>query len=137
MHYVGMASIRLPAIMRYRPLVVSLSVAFAIVFSFAALVLTFHSREETLRMFSRKTGSAIVMGAAVSPMHYTGMASVSFLPSDVLPDMSHAGSISVVANNGIALFTVVTLAVTMLTATAARREEAELRFLNERLSVLL
>ena len=133
MHYVGMASMRLPAIMRYRPLVVSLSVAFAIVFSFVALALAFHSREETPRMFSRKTGSAIVMGAAVSAMHYTGMASVAFLPSDVLPDMSHAGSISVVANNGIALFTVVILAVTMLTASAARREEAELRFLNERL----
>lgn len=84
-------------------------------------------------MLFRKIGSAIVMGAAVSAMHYTGMASVSFLPSAVLPDMSHAGSISGVANNGIGLFTLVVLAVTMLTASAGRRVEVELRSLNERL----
>lgn len=133
MHYVGMAAMRLSAVMRYRPPVVGLSVAFAIVFSFVALVLAFHIREEMPRTVSRKIGSAIVMGAAVSAMHYTGMASVSFLPSDILPDMSHAGSISVVANNGIGLFTVLVLAVTMLTASAGRRVEVELRSINERL----
>jgi NO-binding membrane sensor protein with MHYT domain len=133
MHYVGMAAMRLPAIMCYRPLIVSLSVALAIAFSFVALLLAFHIRAETPRTFLRKIGGAMVMGAAVSAMHYTGMASVSFLPSKVVPDMSHAGSISVLGNNGIGLFTVIVLAVTMLTASAGRRVEVELRSLNERL----
>jgi C4-dicarboxylate-specific signal transduction histidine kinase len=131
MHYVGMAAMRLPATMRFHPLLVSLSVAFAILFSFAALMLAFDLREETRWTTSRKISSALVMGAAVSAMHYVGMASVSFIPSAVLPSMLHAISISVFAENGVAMVSVVVLAAAMLTASAARRSEAELRLLNQ------
>ena len=133
MHYVGMAAMRLPAVMRFHPLLVGLSIAFAVMFSFAALMLAFDLREETRWTTSRKIASALVMAAAVSAMHYTGMASVSFMHSAVLPNMSHAGSISSLANNGIAIVAVLVLASAMLTASADRRAEAELRLLNEEL----
>src|SRR5712692_1450904 len=72
MHYIGMAAMRLPAMCRYSPALVMLSVVLAIVISFVALWLTFHFRGETTAW--RKTLSALVMGAAIPVMHYTGMA---------------------------------------------------------------
>src|SRR5439155_6857977 len=94
MHYIGMAAMRLAAVFRFHPLLVTLSIAFAIVFSFAALILVFDLREETKGTPSRKIASAVVMGAAVSAMHYTGMASASFVPSTVAASLSHAVSVS-------------------------------------------
>src|SRR5438128_5405664 len=47
MHYIGMAAMRLAAVFRFHPLLVTLSVAFAIAFSFAALILVFDLREAT------------------------------------------------------------------------------------------
>ena len=133
MHYLGMASMRLPATMRFHFLIVILAVALAIVFSFAALMLAFDLREETKGFALRKMASALVMGAAVSAMHYVGMASVSFIPSAVLSNMYHAGSISSLGNNGIAIVTVIVLAAACLTSSVDRKAEAELRQLNEEL----
>ena len=133
MHYIGIAAMRLAATFRFHPLLVTLSVAFAIAFSFAALMLAFDVREETKQTASRKIASAIVMGAAVSAMHYTGMASVSFMPSAILPNLTHAASISSLGNNGIAIVTVIVLAAAVLTSSLDRQAEAELRHLNEEL----
>ncbi len=58
MHYIGMAGVRLAAVSRFDPLLVTLSVVFAIVFSAAALVLAFDLREETRGTVSRKIVSA-------------------------------------------------------------------------------
>jgi two-component system, sensor histidine kinase and response regulator len=69
MHYTGMNAMRLPATMQFHVPLVVLSVAFAIVFSFAALMLAFDLREETKERPLRKIGSASVMGAAVCAMH--------------------------------------------------------------------
>src|SRR5579864_3296492 len=41
MHYIGMAAMRLPAVMRFSPLLVTLSVVLAILFSRIALMFTF------------------------------------------------------------------------------------------------
>src|SRR5438128_4667309 len=111
MHYIGMAAMRLAAVFRFHPLLVVLSVVFAIVFSFAALLLAFDLREETKGTPSRKAAAATMMGAAVSAMHYTGMASVSFMPSAVAPNLSHAVSVSVLENVGLALVTFIVLGV--------------------------
>jgi NO-binding membrane sensor protein with MHYT domain len=92
MHYIGIAAMRLPAITRFSPLLVAVSVLLAILFSLIALLLAFDLRAETRWAVRRKLGSATVMGVAVSAMHYTGMAAVSFIPASP-PDLSHAVSI--------------------------------------------
>src|SRR5438270_7677459 len=74
MHYTGMAAMRLPAMCSYDPWLLTLSVAFAIVISLAAIWLTFHFREEAKGSAAWKAVSAVVMGAAIPAMHYTGMA---------------------------------------------------------------
>src|SRR6202043_1531767 len=74
MHYIGMAAMRLPAMCHYSPAVVVLSVVLTFVISLVALWLTFHFRGETTSWGWRKIISALVMGAAIPVMHYTGMA---------------------------------------------------------------
>jgi PAS domain S-box-containing protein len=133
MHYVGMAAMRLAAVTRFAPLLVALSIVLAIVFSSAALVLAFGLREESKGTVLRKIGSAVVMGAAISAMHYTGMAAARFMPSAVPPNLSHAVSISPLGNNGIAIVTLLVLGAAILTSSVDRQTEAEVRRLNERL----
>ena len=74
MHYSGMEAMRLTAMCHYDAKLVALSVVLAIVISFVALCLAFLSREEKQGMMARKVASAVVMGAAIPVMHYTGMA---------------------------------------------------------------
>jgi len=79
MHYIGMASMRVEATLRYNAWIVAVSVLIAIVASLAALWLAFRFRSDvtaTGRLL--KVLSAVVMGVAVSGMHYTGMAAARF-----------------------------------------------------------
>ena len=60
--------------------------------------------------------SAIVMGAAIPIMHYTGMAAASFMPSPMSPDLTHAVDISSLGIAGISAVTIMVLALAMLTS---------------------
>jgi PAS domain S-box-containing protein len=133
MHYIGMAAMRLAAVCRFSPALVILSIVLAIVFSFVALLLAFGIREETKAIVLRKIGSAVVMGAAILAMHYTGMAAASFVPSAVAPNLSRAVPISPLANNGIAIVTFLVLGAAVLTSSMDRQTEVKVRRLNERL----
>src|SRR6267143_1886785 len=121
MHYIGMAAMRLPAICHYNSPLVILSVVFAILISLAALWITFHFRDEKTGMGWEKLAGAIVMGAAIPVMHYTGMAAASFTPSNMPVDLSHAVSISILGTAGIAAATLLVLVLALLTSWADRR----------------
>jgi PAS domain S-box-containing protein len=132
MHYMGMAAMRLPAIARFSLLLVTISVLFAFIFSLVALLMAFDLREETRWTVPRRLGSATVMGVAVSAMHYTGMAAASFIPASP-PDLSHAVSISPLANSGIAIVTLIVLVAVMVTSSVDRRAAAGVQRLNQEL----
>ena len=132
MHYIGMAAMRLPASTRFSPLLVTFSILFAILFSLVALLMAFDLREETKWTVPRRLGSAIVMGGAISAMHYTGMAAASFIPASP-PDLFHAVSISPVANNGIAIVTLIVIMAAMVTSSVDRRAAAGVQRLNQEL----
>ena len=120
MHYTGMAAMRLSAICSYSATLVTLSVILAIVISFVALWLTFYSREETTECSWRKILSAVVMGAAIPVMHYTGMAAASFTPSpSVHGNQSHAISVSSLSVAGVTIVTLTVLGIALLTSLAA------------------
>ncbi|MEO3782146.1 MHYT domain-containing protein [Actinocorallia sp. B10E7] len=68
MHYTGMAAMNLSAETSYQPLLVLLSVLIAVVAATAALF--FATR---LQGWTSTVAASLVMGAAVSGMHYTGM----------------------------------------------------------------
>src|SRR5216683_165696 len=102
MHYIGMGAMRLPAICQLNSFLVVLSVVFAVLISLAALWITFHFRDEKTGIGWEKLAGAVVMGAAIPVMHYTGMAAASFTPSGMPADLSHAVSISTLGTAGIA-----------------------------------
>ncbi len=130
LHYIMMAAMRLPAITQYSPLLVTCSILLAILFSLIALLMAFGLREETRGGVPRRLGSAIVMGAAISAMHYTGMAAASFIPAST-PDLFHAVSISPVGNSGIAIVTSIVIVAAIITSSVDRRASAEIQRLNQ------
>ena len=81
MHYIGMASMRVEASRSYSASIVVASVLIAMFTSLAALWLAFKFRsDDTRRGTLLKILSAVVMGFAISGMHYTGMAAAQFAP---------------------------------------------------------
>src|ERR1700704_3975836 len=131
MHYIGMAGMRLPAICQFNSFLVVLSVVFAVLISLAALWLAFHFRDEKTGIDREKLAGAVVMGAAIPIMHYTGMAAVSFTPSGMPAELSHAVTISTVGTAGIAAVTFMVLGMALLTSWVDRRFAAQTLELQE------
>jgi len=128
LHYVSMESMRLPAMCEYSVGLVTLSVVFAIVFSLMALRLTFQFRDEAGGRRIWKVSGALLMGAAICVMHYTGMAAARFTPAAVMPDLSRTVSISVLGAAGVGIISTMVLVIAMLTSTVDRLQNAEARF---------
>src|SRR6266403_400758 len=131
MHYIGLAAIRLPAICQFNSSLVVMSVVFAVLISFVALWITFHFRDEKKGIGWGKLAGAVMMGAAIPVMHYTGMAAASFTPSGMPADLSHALSISTLGTAGIAAVTFIVLGLAVLTAWVDRRFAAQTLELQE------
>ena len=122
MHYTGMAAMRMQALIHYGFGLVSLSVAIAIVASAAALWLSFRAQNSLLEeQFWQRFGSAIVMGVAISGMHYVGMAATDFLPEAQLPiDPLHTISPASLAFT-VGVATLFVLALTLITSLLDQR----------------
>jgi len=74
MHYVGMAAMKMNAELRYDPYWVAASVLIAIGAASTALWLTTRTSD-----FPRRLAAALVMGVAISGMHYAAMAGATFV----------------------------------------------------------
>ena len=75
MHYSGMAAITIVPMITYEPRLVAASIGIAVVASFAALWLAFNLRRgESMHIALARAGAAIIMGLAITGMHYTAMA---------------------------------------------------------------
>ena len=104
---------------------VALSVVLAILISIVALRLTFRWRLEATGDGWRKLASALVMGAAIPVMHYTGMAAVRFAPTASSGNLAHAVAISWLGAVVLASATILVLFLTILTTVADRRFSAQ------------
>src|SRR5213594_4657986 len=131
MHYIGMAAMRLPAVCQFNSFLDVLSVVFAVLISLAALWITFHFRDEKTGVGREKLAGAVVMGAAIPVMHYTGMAAASFTHSGMPADLSHAVSISTLGTAGVAAVTFMVLGMALLTSWVDRRFAAQTLELQE------
>jgi diguanylate cyclase len=81
MHYSGMSAIEVLPVITYEPSLLLASCLIAVLASFAALWLFFRLRDgRSLQMRLARLGAAVVMGLAISGMHYTGMAASRFAP---------------------------------------------------------
>ena len=125
LHYMCMAAMRFTGTTYYNAFLVALSVLLAMVFSLIALWLAFYFRSEPRGLGWRKIGSAVVMGAAISMMHYTGMAAASFMSGGVLPNLSHSVTISSLGTAGIITVTLLILGLAILSSLVDRRFDAQ------------
>jgi diguanylate cyclase (GGDEF)-like protein len=84
MHYTGMAAMQMSPPIEYDPVLFIASVLIAIIASLSALWIAFQLRQRysAIAVFA-KLGSALVMGLAITGMHYTGMAAARFAPDSV------------------------------------------------------
>jgi serine phosphatase RsbU (regulator of sigma subunit)/NO-binding membrane sensor protein with MHYT domain len=81
MHYTGMAAMRMDAVMAYDPVIFIVSILVAVALSIVALYAKFLVIDNTQSLVHwAQWGTAVVMGLAVSGMHYTGMAAAYFFP---------------------------------------------------------
>jgi signal transduction histidine kinase len=83
MHYIGMAAMRLPGLITWRWSLVLASIAIAVSASFIALLFAFRLRRSRGVFRWPRVWAAVLMGLAISGMHYTGMAAARFTPADV------------------------------------------------------
>jgi len=112
MHYIGMAAMSMSPDIVYDPLTVALSVAIAIGASGTALFLLSYQIKHNQLNHSFKLLSALIMGLAITGMHYVGMFAASF-PMD---SMSHAsGGISLDRDVLLVIVTLVTIFILFIT----------------------
>ncbi|MEF3305996.1 MHYT domain-containing protein [Paenibacillus sp. GYB003] len=85
MHYTGMAAIQSDFAIRYKLFPFALSIAIAIFVSCWALFLTFRLQKKSIvdRAQPDKLTGSILLGLAVSGMHYVGMMATHFVPAPV------------------------------------------------------
>ena len=80
MHYTGMAGMRMSLDLRYDPFTFGLSIVVAVVLATLALWVRFGlTRLRRMSESGRLLVAAIVMGCAITGMHYTGMAAARFV----------------------------------------------------------
>src|SRR6202000_1149868 len=82
MHYTGMMAMRMSPGIAYDPLLFVASILIALLASFTALTIALRLRHDVSRFaILAKLASAIIMGLAITGMHYTGMAAAQFTPN--------------------------------------------------------
>jgi diguanylate cyclase (GGDEF)-like protein len=111
MHYSGMSAIQILPVITYEPSLLLASGLIAIAASFAALWLFFRLRRgHSWQMTLARLGAAVVMGLAITGMHYTGMAASRFAAG------SYCTSGAAANNNWLAI-TIAVIALAVLTIT--------------------
>jgi PAS domain S-box-containing protein len=136
MHYIGMAAMRMPAIIVWRPVIVGLSIAIAVAVAAVALSFAFRYGRPSASAWSwRKVGTAILMGAAIPAMHYTGMSAAQFHAAATAASVG-ALDISTLGAYAIGAGTLVVLAMAIGTALVSRYGEDQLRASEARYRVL-
>jgi PAS domain S-box-containing protein len=129
MHYTGMAAMLMPAEIRYDRVLLALSVLIAVVASIAALWLSFRTA-----VVWQKILAAIVMGSAISGMHYTGMAAAQFAAHS---NIDQAHGLAILAQTDLALAVAALTFVILILALVASIFDRKFAVLAERETLLL
>ena len=116
MHYMGMAAMEMPDAVHYNVPLVALSVVIAVVAGTAALW-----AGTRVRGVLSTIGASLIMGVAVSGMHYTGMAAMGISPG-AMSAMSGLTAFSFITPLVIGL-TVVTFVITLAVSMAPTNDE--------------
>ncbi|MBZ9612404.1 MHYT domain-containing protein [Rheinheimera maricola] len=107
MHYLGMAAMQMSVALRYDLAMFLLSIFVAVLLAVVALWVRFGLRHFNLAPHWLTLLSSVVMGAAISGMHYTGMAAARFVPPAGFTATSDNTDISWLLALGVAFTTLV------------------------------
>jgi len=137
MHFLGGMAMQVAPPIRHEHGLFSLSVLIGMVAATAALWLTFLPRRDLApATILRKASSAVLMGAAIVGMHYTGMTSVVFSPDTVstasAPEVS-SNVLAVIVAVCSGLIVTTTLLLGMLDARIALQAEKQVRLMTREL----
>lgn len=83
MHYTGMAALKMFPAITYDPLIFSLSLLISVVASWGALLMMYQGERIILPPLKRFVLGALVMGLAISGMHYSAMMGVIIQPGSL------------------------------------------------------
>ncbi|OGS91848.1 MAG: hypothetical protein A2Z95_10175, partial [Gallionellales bacterium GWA2_60_18] len=83
MHYTGMAALEMSPPISYDPLIFALSVAIAVIASWGALLMVYQGGRVKLSLLQRFALGGVIMGLAISGMHYTAMLGANIQPDSV------------------------------------------------------
>jgi len=141
MHYTGMYAMRMSPPIEYDPFLFVASIVIAIVASFAALWISFQLRQASFGVaLLLKLGSAMLMGLAITGMHYTGMAAAQFAPDSFCLNATSNGmsNTALAVTVGVATFCIliIALGVSALDANFATQLARALQATNRELSAL-
>lgn len=104
MHYIGIWSMRMPAMIIWNYNYVVASIIIAVVASFVALLLAFKLKDDLgPKGFLYRGAGGVLMGFAISGMHYTGMGGMTFSPTESSPLLAE----QLLATNGLAAAVIV------------------------------
>jgi NO-binding membrane sensor protein with MHYT domain len=120
MHYSGMAAVQVNGAIHYDSGLVLLSVAIAITAATAALWLVL-----TIQGLSGALGAALVMGLAVSAMHYTAMAAVSVEFADGLERLAGATAMEFIFPLSVGIGAILFVAFTVVAVSPIDDERGE------------
>jgi PAS domain S-box-containing protein len=122
MHYAGMAAMRPQAVLLYDPVLVGVSVVVAVVLAFVSLGIRFRFPIGESEGFRATLIAAVVMGCAVSGMHYTAMQAAIFFPQ-LDPSILNLTLPKTTLAIGIAIVTCLVAASALLSTVAGRQTE--------------
>ena len=110
MHYVGMAAMDMSVLLRYDIFMFCLSIVVAVVLAILSLWISFGLKQfgdTSLSQNMKMLISSCVMGAAISGMHYTGMAAARFVLPPGLEITNQTNAISLYLALGVTVITVI------------------------------
>lgn len=117
MHYVGMAAMEMAPLLRYDPLIFALSIVVAVLLAIIALWVK--SGLNLLSAFNMNPIgcnfiASIVMGLAISGMHYTGMAAARFVKPPELELTPQSAEISFYLAMGVTVITTIIICLVLI-----------------------
>ncbi|WP_340679475.1 MHYT domain-containing protein [Paraglaciecola sp.] len=123
MHYVGMAAMKMALSLRYDLVMFLVSIVVAVVLAMLALWIRFGLGTVKHRYFNNKFSTVIasvVMGCAITGMHYTGMAAARFVPPPSFEVSNQSSEMPAYLAIGVTLITIIICSLVLVVNLALR-----------------
>ena len=127
MHYAGMAAMQMSVTLRYDLPMFLLSILVAVVLAMLALWVRFGLKRLQIHPILLTTIASLVMGSAITGMHYTGMAAARFVPPPGFTPLQQVGETPVELAMTITFTTLLTCALVIAVNLLLKSRDASMR----------